>query len=54
MKLVSLALAVDGHPTLDQVDAMLVELQSVPRDENVMKLVDDLLDYRSALRTRAA
>jgi hypothetical protein len=51
---VSLALAVDGHPTLEQIDAMLVELQSVPRDENVMKLVDDLLDYRSVLQTHAA
>jgi hypothetical protein len=46
---VSLAAAVDGYATLEQVDAMLAELQSMPRDEKVVKLVDDLLDYRSVL-----
>jgi hypothetical protein len=54
MRLVSLAAAVDGYATLEQVDAMLAELQSMPRDENVVKLVDDLLDYRSLLQTQAA
>jgi hypothetical protein len=49
MRLVSLAAALDEHPTLEQVDALLVELQRVPRDEKVVKLVDDLLDLRGRL-----
>jgi hypothetical protein len=47
--LVSLAEAVGERPTLEQVDAMLVELQRMPRDEAVAGLIDDLLDYRSMM-----
>jgi hypothetical protein len=54
MRLVSLAASVDGYPTVEQVDAMLVELQGMPRDGVVVKLVDDLLDFRSLLQTQAA
>jgi hypothetical protein len=48
--LVSLAAAVDGRPTLEQVDAMLAELLQMPRDEVVTGLINDLLDYRSMLK----
>jgi hypothetical protein len=51
MRLASLAAAEDIHLTIEQVDAMLTELQSMPRDEKVVKFVDDLLDYRSVLMT---
>lgn len=54
MDLVSLAVAVQGQPTLEQVDAMLTELKAMPREEKVVTLMDDLLDYRSALLARAA
>jgi len=54
MDLVSLAVAVQGQPTLEQVDAMLTELRAMPREQKVINLIDDLLDYRSALLTRAA
>jgi hypothetical protein len=45
---------VDGYPTIEQVDAMLLELQAMPRDDAVVKLVDDLLDFRSLIQTEAA
>ena len=50
----SLAIAVDGYPTIEQVDAMLLELQAMPRDDAVVKLVDDLLDFRSLIQMEAA
>jgi hypothetical protein len=43
------SLAEDIHITLDQVDAMLADLQDMPRDEKVVTFVDNLLDYRSVL-----
>jgi hypothetical protein len=49
MRLASLAAAEDIHLTLEQVDAMLADLHSMPRDHKVVKFVDDLLDYRSIL-----
>ncbi|MFG1707454.1 hypothetical protein ACFLIM_30060 [Nonomuraea sp. M3C6] len=48
-RLVSLAASVDDRPTREQVDAMLTELQQMPRDRSVTDLIDDLLDYRSML-----
>jgi hypothetical protein len=45
--LASLAAAVEERPSLEQVDAMLVELLRMPRDEAVAGLIDDLLDYRA-------
>jgi hypothetical protein len=33
---------------------MLLELQAMPRDDAVVKLVDDLLDFRSLIQTEAA
>ncbi|HEV7933264.1 MAG TPA: hypothetical protein VGP70_13280 [Actinomadura sp.] len=45
--LASLAAAVEERPTLEQVDAMLVALLRMPRDEAVAGLIDDLLDYRA-------
>jgi hypothetical protein len=51
MRLASFAAAKDIHLTIEQVDAMLAELQSMPRDEKIVKSVDDLLDYRSVLMT---
>jgi len=48
-RLVSLVAAVDDLPTLEQVDAMLVELGQMPRDRSVTGLIDNLLDYRAAL-----
>jgi hypothetical protein len=46
-KLVSLAAAVDELPTLEQVDAMLEELRRMPRDQKVIELIDDLLEFRA-------
>jgi hypothetical protein len=43
---VSLAASVDGRPTLEQVDELLIELRLMPRDQDVAGLIDDLLDYR--------
>ncbi|WP_171074036.1 hypothetical protein [Nonomuraea basaltis] len=48
-RLVSLAASVDDRPTLAQVDAMLTELQQMPRNQSVTELIDELLDYRSML-----
>jgi hypothetical protein len=45
----SLAAFIDVNTTLEQVDEILLELRSLPRDENVVKLFDELLDYRSVL-----
>lgn len=48
-RLVKLATDAEDVPTLEQVDAMLVELQQVPRDQAVTALIDDLLDVRAML-----
>ncbi|WP_171074928.1 hypothetical protein [Nonomuraea basaltis] len=47
-RLVSLAASVDSRPTLEQVDEMLTELRLMPRDQAVIRLIDDLLEYRTA------
>jgi hypothetical protein len=39
----SLAAFIDLNTTLEQVDEISLELRSLPRDENVVKLFDDLL-----------
>jgi hypothetical protein len=46
-KLVSLAAAAGELPTLEQVDAMLEELRRMPRDQKVIELIDDLLEFRA-------
>jgi hypothetical protein len=51
MWLASVVGAEDIHLTIDQVDAMLADLQNKPRDEKFVKFADDLLDYRSVLMT---
>ncbi|MFG1710385.1 hypothetical protein ACFLIM_45175 [Nonomuraea sp. M3C6] len=48
-RLVSLAASVRDRPTVEQVDAMLTELQQMPRTQVVTKIIDDLLDYRAML-----
>jgi hypothetical protein len=52
-KLVTLAAAAGDQPTLEQADAMLAELRRLPRDEAVSTLIDDLLDYRTLLASKA-
>jgi hypothetical protein len=47
----SLAAFIDVNYTVEQVDEIMLELRSLPRDENVVKLFDELLDYRSVLMT---
>jgi hypothetical protein len=47
--LVRLAALVEERPTIEEVDAMLVELGLLPRDQIVTGLIDDLLDYRARL-----
>lgn len=54
MRLVSLAVAVAEQPTLEQVDEMLGELRTMPREDKVVRLIDDLLDYRSVLLSQVA
>jgi hypothetical protein len=49
-RLVSLAAAAEELPTLEQVDAMLEELRQMPRDQNVIELIDDLLEFRALAR----
>jgi hypothetical protein len=46
MELVS---ALDDRPALDQTDAILAELQQMPRDYFVVEVIDALLDYRVLL-----
>jgi hypothetical protein len=41
--------ALDDRPALDQTDAMLAELQQMPRDYFVVEVIDALLDYRVLL-----
>jgi hypothetical protein len=41
--------ALDERPGLDQTDAILVELQQMPRDRFVAEMIDELLDYRALL-----
>lgn len=47
--ILTLVCAIDENPTLEQVDAMLVELVILPKDKVVAGLIDDLLDYRAML-----
>jgi hypothetical protein len=47
----SLAAFIDVNFTVEQVDEILLELRSLPRDENVAKMFDAMLDYRSFLMT---
>jgi hypothetical protein len=48
-KLVKLTAMVDERPTLEQTDALLVELVQMPRDHTIAGLIDELLDYRELL-----
>lgn len=41
--------AIDDRPALDQTDALLAELQQMPRDPFVTEVIDALLDYRALL-----
>ncbi len=47
--LVKMVAAIDDDPTIEQVDDILMELRRMPRDHQVIGLIDDLLDYRSQL-----
>jgi hypothetical protein len=47
--LVKMAAAVDDVPTLEETDAMLTELNRMPRDPAVAGLINDLLEFRSLL-----
>ncbi|ABW11450.1 hypothetical protein Franean1_2013 [Parafrankia sp. EAN1pec] len=48
-KIVAMVAAVDGLPTIEETDAMLIELNRLPRDPVVTDLIDELLDFRSLL-----
>jgi hypothetical protein len=41
--------AAGERPGLDQTDAILAELQQMPRDRFVTEMIDALLDYRMLL-----
>lgn len=51
--LVALAASIDDYPTLEQVDAMLAELASLPRSPEVTQTQDELLEIRSLLMQAA-
>jgi hypothetical protein len=48
-RLVHMVTALDERPGLDQTDAILAELQQMPRDHFVAEMIDELLDYRALL-----
>jgi hypothetical protein len=48
-RLAQMVTALDERPGLDQTDAILNELQQMPRDHFVTEVIDALLDYRMLL-----
>jgi hypothetical protein len=51
-RLAGLVAAVFELPTLEGLDELLAELETLPRDQAVAGLIDDLLDYRVVLAQR--
>jgi hypothetical protein len=56
--IVKIAASIDEIPTVEETDAMLDELRRRPRDSATIKMIDDLLEFRTLLgaafvRTRA-
>jgi hypothetical protein len=51
--LVRIAAAVADLPSIEETDAMLVELRRMPGDPAVAALIDDLLEFRSLLAAAA-